>query len=70
MKQIVWEAQKYKRNLVGHAIVELLIKTIFCMFWSITQEPIHCKNYGVKFNTPGVVREPHQVGVNFNTSRC
>ena len=31
---------------------------------------IHCKNSGVKFNTPGVVRGPHQVGVNFNTSRC
>ena len=31
---------------------------------------LHCKNSGVKFNTPGVVRGPHQVGVNFNTSRC
>ena len=31
---------------------------------------MHCKNSGVKFNTPGVVRGPHQVGVNFNTSRC
>ena len=25
---------------------------------------LHCKNSGVKFNTPGVVRGPHQVGVN------
>ena len=25
---------------------------------------VHCKNSGVKFNTPGVVRGPHQVGVN------
>ena len=31
---------------------------------------LHCKNSGVKFNTPGVVRGPHQVGVNFNTSQC
>ena len=31
---------------------------------------LHCKNSGVKFNTPGVVRGLHQVGVNFNTSRC
>ena len=29
-----------------------------------------CKNFSVKFNTLGVVRGPHQVGVNFNTSRC
>ena len=31
---------------------------------------LDCKNSDVKFNTPGVVRGPHQVGVNFNTSRC
>ena len=28
---------------------------------------VHCRNSGVKFNTPGAVRGPHQVGVNFNT---
>ena len=38
--------------------------------YSIKNPPIHCKNSGVKFNTPGVVRGPHQVGVDFNTSRC
>ena len=36
----------------------------------IVSNKLYCKNSGVKFNTSGVVRGPHQVGVNFNTSRC
>ena len=39
---------------------------INCETEGILPPPIHCKNSGVKFNTPGVVRGPHQVGVNFN----
>ena len=52
--------------------VELTIgKQLMKIFWKTRYVPvityIHCKNSGVKFNTPGVLSGPHQVGVNFNT---
>ena len=40
LKQIVWETQKWHWNLEGQVLLEFLIKTIFCMFWLITQESL------------------------------
>ena len=37
LKQIVRETQS-GINILGQTVLELLIKTIFCMFSSITQE--------------------------------
>ena len=45
MEQIVSKALKNGiKILVGQAVLELLIKTIFCMFWSIIQEPLDLLN--------------------------
>ena len=40
LKQIVWEIYKWQKISTGHAVLELLIIPIFCMFCSITQEPL------------------------------
>ena len=60
-------------NVVWNLRIDNVVWAFLYSFFLLLKKKykyIHCKNSGVKFNTPGVVRGPHQVGVNFNTSRC
>ena len=48
-KQNVSETQSGIKILIGQAVLELLIKTTFCMCWSITQELQMYWNFVVEF---------------------
>ena len=65
LQSLCQKAIDFHKYFLDH-IHKLLYRTQFVLNVLL----LHCKNSGVKFNTPGVVRGPHQVGVNFNTSRC
>ena len=40
LKQTVRETQKWHQKFDRVSVFELLIKTIFCMFWSLIQDPL------------------------------
>ena len=51
LEQIVWETQKMAlKFLVDQSVLVILIKTIFCMVWSKTQEPLAYWNFNAIFS--------------------
>ena len=45
LKQIFQETQNGIEFVVSQAVFELLIKTVICVHWSITQEPLSLLNF-------------------------
>ena len=55
------QIQDFSKVNINKGLLLMLFKKV----WRLTK--YHCKNSGVKFNTPGVVRGTHQIDVDFNT---